>query len=99
MYKKRFDFSARAKLFGLALLAAAGPQVTQADDDRVANDAKEVGHAVGSAAREIGQGAKQVGKAIGKEAKVVGKTIGHAAKEGGKEFHRAVTGKSAKKDD
>lgn len=76
----------------VALLLGALALPAGAGDRSLKEDAKEAGHAVGSALHEVGHGAKKVGKEIGHGAKEAGKAIGGAAKEGGKEFHRAIKG-------
>lgn len=76
----------------VALLLGALALAAGAEDRSLKEDAKEAGHAVGSALHEVGHGAKQIGKEIGHGAKEAGKAIGGAAKEGGREFHRAIKG-------
>ena len=63
-----------------------------AEDGSLKEDAKQAGHAVGSALHEVGHGAKEIGKEIGHGAKEAGKAIGSAAREGGRAFHRAIKG-------
>jgi hypothetical protein len=77
-------------LSAVAMLAAAATCV-RADDGTLKQDAKQVGHEVGTAVREAGQEAKKVGKAVKKAAK----QGVQAVKEGGKEFKRAVKGEAA----
>lgn len=60
-------------------------------DSSVKQDAKQVGHEVGTAVREVGHEAKKVGRAI----KDKTKEGVQAVKEGGKEFKRAVKGESS----
>jgi hypothetical protein len=74
----------------VAMLATAATGV-RADDAGLKQDAKQVGHEVGTAVREAGQEAKKVGKAVKKAAK----EGVQAVKEGGKEFKRAVKGDGA----
>lgn len=83
--KHRFSRVCAIVLFAAALPAAA-------EDTSLEHNARDAGHALGTAAREVGQGAKTIGKAIGKEAVKVGRAIKVAAKAGGKEFRRAVNG-------
>lgn len=71
----------------LAVLAAV-PMVSFADGSNLKQDAKQVGHEVGTAVKEVGQEAKKVGKAV----KHAAKEGVQAVKEGGKEFKRAVKG-------
>jgi hypothetical protein len=77
---------------GVALLFGGLALPAGAEDSTLKQDAKQAGHAVGSAVHEVGHGAKKVGKEIGHGAKEAGKAIGSAAREGGKEFHRAIKG-------
>lgn len=74
----------------LAMLACGVAQV-RADDSTIKDNAKQVGHEVGTAVRQVGQEAKKVGKAVKKTAK----EGVQAMKEGGKEFKRAVKGESS----
>ena len=64
-----------------ALLVVVGCSSHRGQEKSLKQNAKEVGHAVGTAAREVGKGAKKAGKAVGQ-----------AAKEGGKAFKEALTG-------
>lgn len=82
----------RAATVGVAVLFSALVPPAGAGEDSLKKDAKEAGHAVGSALHDVGHGAKKIGKEIGHGAKEAGKAIGGAAKEGGKEFHRAIKG-------
>lgn len=82
----------RVAVAGVALLLGGFVPPAGAEDRSLKEDAKEAGHAVGSALHEVGHGAKKVGKEIGHGAKEAGKAVGDAAKEGGKEFHRAIKG-------
>lgn len=77
---------------GAALMLGGMVLPAGAEDGSLKADAKEAGHAVGSALHEVGHGAKKIGKEIGHGAKEAGKAIGGAAKAGGKEFHRAIKG-------
>jgi len=74
----------------VAMLACAAT-CARADGSSVKQDAKQVGHEVGTAVREVGHEAKKVGKAIKNKTK----EGVQAVKEGGKEFKRAVKGESS----
>lgn len=58
----------------------------------IKQDARHVGHSLGSAAHDVGHKAKHVGLLIGHDAKKVGLAIGHAAKAGGIAFWHAAKG-------
>jgi hypothetical protein len=68
--------------------------MARAEDSKLNQTAREIGHSIGTAAREVGEGAKKAGKEIGK----AGKKVGQAAAEGGKEVARAFKGKADKDD-
>jgi effector-binding domain-containing protein len=73
---------------GVASALAGG---VRAEESKVKETAKEVGHTVGTAAREVGQGTKKVTKKVGEKATEVARETGHAFRDGAKELKKAVT--------
>jgi len=85
----RTQTSIVASLLALSIGATSS---TYAEENKVKADAKEVGHAVGTAAREVAQGTKKVAKKVGKATKEAARETGHAFRDGAKEFKKAVHG-------
>ena len=85
------------KCLGVIVFLALAPFPAHAEET-VKDEAKKIGHAVGSTVHDVGHEAKKVGKEVGQGAKKAGKTVGHVAKEGveavkegGKEVGHAAT--------
>ncbi len=68
-----------------------------AEESKVKEGAKEVGHAVGTAAREVGHGTKKITKEVGKAVAGAARETGHAFRDGAKEVKKAVKGEGEKK--
>jgi hypothetical protein len=79
------------RAWSAVVMLAAVATCVHAEDTSLKQNAKQVGHEVGTAVHEVGQEAKKVGKAVKKATK----EGVQAVKEGGKEFGRAVKGKSS----
>jgi hypothetical protein len=87
-----FGVGLRLAGVGVLLVISGVGAPAAAEDSSLKQEARQAGHAVGSAVRELGHGAKKIGKEIGHGARDAGKAVGTAAKEGGREFHRAIKG-------
>ncbi|MHB8253561.1 MAG: hypothetical protein ACYDEV_07665 [Acidiferrobacter sp.] len=87
--------TARQTLRTLALLAQILGWIGVSTPVALANitqDARSVGHTLGSVAHKVGHKAKHAGIMIGHDAKKAGLAIGHAAKAGGLAFWHAAKG-------
>jgi hypothetical protein len=80
-----------ASLLALAICASAG-----AEENKVKEAAKEVGHSIGSAAREVGHETKHIAKEVSKAVSEAARETGHAFRDGAKEVKKAATSDTEK---
>ena len=85
-----------AALFAVGTLAVSAASNSFAEENKIRQDAKEVGHAVGAAVREVGHETKKVAKKVGHATKKAVHETGEALHDGAKEFKKAVKGEGEK---